>query len=121
EWKAKYGDLLQQLSDAYAGFEPYTYSRDYFNEIGSKIELMSIAATLNTLVTALNKDEASYTKAKEEALKNLEETFKEYNAEVDKKMFATLAEMYIKDQKPIYVSPWLQGVYNNPSNAGAAG
>jgi hypothetical protein len=38
-------------------------------------------------------------------LSDLEATFKEYNATVDKKMFETLMEMYVTKQQDIYVSP----------------
>jgi Peptidase S46 len=98
-------DLLKKLKAAYAELEPYGYARDYYSEIAPRIELISIAATMNTLVTAYSKDEAGYTKRKGEVLASLEETFKEYNAEVDQKLFEALMEMYVKDQKPEYVSP----------------
>ncbi|MEO8772345.1 MAG: S46 family peptidase, partial [Ferruginibacter sp.] len=107
-WKSKYGNLLSDLSAAYAAIEPYGYARDYYNEIYPRIELLGIAADLNSLGTALEKDEATYNKRKEEVLKKLEETFKEYDAGVDKKMFETLMEMYVKDQQVPYVSPFLK-------------
>ena len=108
-WKSSYGNLLTDLSAAYAGIEPYTYARDYFNEIVPRIELMGIAADLNSLATAFSKDEASYSKKKDEVLAKLEETFKEYDAGVDEKMFSVLIEMYAKDQNNEYASPLLKG------------
>jgi Peptidase S46 len=105
EYNVAYMDLLKKLKAAYAELEPYGYARDYYSEIAPRIELISIAATMNTLVTAYSKDEAGYTKRKGEVLASLEETFKEYNAEVDQKLFEALMEMYVKDQKPEYVSP----------------
>jgi Peptidase S46 len=105
EYNVAYMDLLKKLKAAYAELEPYGYARDYYSEIAPRIELISIAATMNSLVTAYSKDEASYTKRKGEVLASLEETFKEYNAEVDQKLFEALMEMYLKDQKPEYVSP----------------
>ena len=107
-WKDKYGNLLTDLSAAYTAIEPYSYARDYFNEIYPRIELLGIAVDLNSLGTALEKDETTYNKRKEEVLKKLEETFKEYDVSVDKKMFETLMEMYVKDQQPVYISPLIK-------------
>jgi hypothetical protein len=58
-WKEKYGNLLTELSAAYATIQPYSYARDYFSEIVPKVELLGIAADMNSLITALGKDEAS--------------------------------------------------------------
>jgi hypothetical protein len=49
----------------------------------------------------------AYNKRKTEVLAKLEDNFKEYNAEVDRKLFETLMELYVKDQQPTYVSPLL--------------
>ena len=85
DWKNKYGNLLTDLSKAYTDIQPYSYARDYMNEIVPKIEIFGIAADMNSLVTAFGKDETAYKKKKEEILAKLEETFKEYDAKVDKK------------------------------------
>ncbi|MEO6670813.1 MAG: S46 family peptidase [Ferruginibacter sp.] len=108
EWKNKYGNLLSDLSAAYTAIEPYGYARDYFNEIYPRIELLGIASDLNSMAVALEKDEAAYNKRKDEVLKKLEETFKEYDATVDKKMFETLMELYVKDQQASYSSAFLK-------------
>ncbi len=111
-WKSSYGNILTDLSTAYAGIEPYSYARDYFNEIVPRIELMGIASDLNSLAATFSKDEAGYLKKKEEVLAKLEETFKEFDAGVDKKMFSALMEMYVKDQQVQYVSPWVNELLN---------
>ncbi len=108
EWKSKYGNLLNDLSEAYINIEPYAYARDYFSEIMPKIELLGIAGDMNSLVTAYTKDEASYLKRKTEVLTKLEDIYKEYNPEVDKRVFETLMELYVKDQQPGNVSPLFQ-------------
>ena len=107
-WKNSYGNLLNDLSAAYKEIEPYSYARDYYNEITPRIELMGIAADMNGLITAFTKDSSSYNKRKEEVLAKLEETFKEYDASVDKKMFETLLEMYVTKQQQAYISTLLQ-------------
>ncbi len=117
EWKSKYANVLSELSAAYQKIEPFAYARDYYNEIMPKIELMGIAADLNGMANGYQKEPASYQKLKDKLFAKLEETFKEYNAGVDKKMFESLIEMYVKDQKAANVSPYLTGLLaaNNQS------
>ena len=104
-WKENYGNLLTDLSKAYDDIEPYARARDYFSEIVPRIELLGIASDMNSLVTAFSKDEAAYQKKKADVLNKLEETFKEFDAGVDRKMFETLMEMYITRQEDNYISP----------------
>ncbi len=105
EFNLAYIDLLKNLKQAYTDIEPFGYARDYYNEIIPRVELWGIAADMNSLLTAYSKDEATYNKRKTEVLTKLEETFKEYNATVDQKLFEALMEMYITDQKDDYISP----------------
>ncbi len=105
EYNVVYIDLLKNLKQVYADIEPYGYARDYYNEIIPKVELWGVAADLNSLVAAYAKDEAAYNKRKTEVLTKLEESFKEYNAGVDQKLFEALMEMYVTDQKAAFISP----------------
>jgi hypothetical protein len=120
EMNMVYLDLLKNLKQAYAGFEPYGYARDYYNEIIPRVELWGIAADMNSLLTAYSKDEAAYNKRKAEVLTKLEGTFKEYSAAVDQKLFETLMEMYVNDQKPENVSPAFQTMLNEKGRSYAA-
>ena len=110
EFNLAYIDLLKNLKQAYTDIEPFGYARDYYNEIIPRVELWGIAADMNSLLTAYAKDEAAYNKRKTEVLTKLEETFKEYNATVDKKLFEALMEMYVTDQKDDYISPSLKSM-----------
>ena len=105
EFNLAYIELLKNLKKAYTDIEPYGYARDYYNEIIPKVELWGIAADMNSLLTAYSKDEATYEKRKTEVLAKLDESFKEYNTDVDQKLFEALMEMYVTDQKAEYVSP----------------
>jgi len=106
--KASYGNVLQDLNNAYAEIKPYGYARDYFNEIVSKIELFTVAGQLTSLVNAYDQGgEAAYTKRKKEVQEFIDEFFPEHNTEVDKKLFASLMKMYATDQQKEYVSPML--------------
>ncbi len=112
-WQSAYGTVLQELTDKYRQIEPYALARDYFTEILPRIELMGVAANLNGLVNAIEKDSTAFTKKKEETLHNLEDLFKEFNAGVDQTLFATLTEKMIKEQPASYLSPLLLERYNN--------
>ncbi|MEO6290445.1 MAG: S46 family peptidase, partial [Ginsengibacter sp.] len=116
-WKSKYGNVLADLGAAYASIKEYGYSRDYFNEITPRVELFGISADMNSLVTALDKDEATYLKRKEVVLTKLEETFKEYDAAVDKKMFETLGVLYISNQQAPYISPMFKQALEKQGNS----
>ncbi|MEO7307660.1 MAG: S46 family peptidase [Ferruginibacter sp.] len=117
EYNVAYVDLLKNLKQAYTDIEPYGYGRDYYSEIIPKVELWGIAADMNSLVTAYAKDEASYTKRKAEVLTKLEETFKEYNATVDQKLFEALMDMYVNDQKDEYISPAFKRMLKKEGNS----
>lgn len=115
-----YADLLKKLEQAYKDIEPYGYARDYYTEIVSKIELFGIAANVNSILTAKQKDEATYTKAIADLPGKLDGVFSEYNAEVDKKLFEVLMEMYVKDQKDENISPLLKKLLTENGNSYAA-
>ena len=124
ELNLAYVDLLNKLGQAYTDIAPYAYARDYYNETIPRVELWGIAADMNSLLTAYSKDEATYNKRKTEVLAKLEESFKEYNAEVDQHLFESLMAMYVNDQKPEYVSPVLMNelmVMKNSSPFAALG
>ena len=115
---AKYKTLLSDLQQEYAAFAPYGLARDYYTEIVSKIELFTIAAQLNTLVTAYIKDgEKGYQQRLNTVKPAVENLLDEYSASVDMKLFETLMEMYVKDQVAKNVSPllneWLTAANGN--------
>jgi hypothetical protein len=118
EWKTNYGTVMDDIATAYKEIEPYGYARDYYAEIMPKVELLGImGAEMNALVTAYGKDEATYNKRKVDALAKLEDAFKEYNTVVDKKLFESLMEMYVKDQKAENVSPFFLQLLNDKNRS----
>lgn len=108
-WKTQYGSLLGELGSVYAAFQPYGLARDYYLEITSRIELLSIAAQLNSLIAAYDKDgESGLTQRLPVVKKALGELYAEYSPGVDKKLFEVLLEMYVNDQDKKYRSPLLE-------------
>jgi hypothetical protein len=107
--KAQYGTLLSQLDSAYAAIKPYGLARDYFTEIVSKIELFTVTAQLNSLTTAYDKNgKKGYDERLVQVKAMLSDFLPEYNATVDKTLFAALLEMYVNDQPAENVSPLLK-------------
>lgn len=119
-WKNSYGTLLSDLEVLYAELKPYGYARDYYTEIVSKIELFTIAAQLNALITAYERDgDRGFNQRLPIAKNALNNLYAEYSPAVDQKLFEVLVEMYVKDQEDKYVSPtlkeWLRRSENNYS------
>lgn len=102
--KYKYGNVLQQLNDAYTAIKPYALARDYYLETTSKIELITIINKIRALKSNYEKratiDYASILSAE---INKMEEFFKEHNTMVDKEMFAAMMKLYIEKQDASYV------------------
>ena len=105
-WKGQYSSLLGDLESAYREFKPYGLARDYYLEITPRIEALTAAAQLNSLVAAFEKDGEKGMQQRIPQVKNtLTGLYEEYNATVDQRLFEVLMEMYVKDQQGGYVSP----------------
>lgn len=103
--KAKYGSLLSDLAKEYSAMEPYGLARDYYTEIVSKIELFTIAAQLNSLVTAYNKDgQNGYQQRLLIVKPAIENVLVEFSPLVDAQLFEQLLAMYVNDQQPGNIS-----------------
>lgn len=112
DWQNNYGNILDDLSKAYGDLEPLIVSRDYYNEIMPRIEIFNIATAFNGLFKTYSNDSASNNKKYQETIEKLEDILKEYDPAVDKKLFATLMNLYVNDQKAEYISPKLLELIN---------
>ena len=109
KWTEYYGTILRDLDYLYKEIKPYGYARDYYLEITSKIEIFTIAGSINSLKTAYEKDgEKGYITRLEQVKKTIDGFYGEYNAEVDQQLFETLMEMYVNNQDAKYQSPYLK-------------
>lgn len=107
-WKEQYGTILDELNAAYAEFKPYSFARDYQSEVIGRIELFTLAATINSLKNALEKNgEKGMNDALPAIKERLQDIYKEYNPEVDQKLFAALMEMYVKNNDRNLLAPEL--------------
>ena len=112
DWQNNYGNILDDLSKAYGDLESLIVSRDYYNEIMPRIEMFNIASAFNGLFKTYSNDSASNNKKNQEIIEKLEDILKEYDPAVDKKLFATLMNLYVNDQKAEYISPKLLELIN---------
>lgn len=106
QWKTNYGNLLTELETAYADMRSPGLARDYYTEITGRVELLTIAAQLNSLITAYEKDGEKGFAQRLPTVKNiLTDLLGEFSPAVDQQLFEALMEMYVKDQEEKYVSP----------------
>lgn len=92
----EYGQLFEDFQKNYTEIAPYALSRDYFMEVVLRnTELLSIGYKLFQLEQVYNsKGEQSFTDRKNNTLENLKETYKDFNKNVDEKVFEQLIELY---------------------------
>lgn len=113
KWKEMYGSILTDLNAAYAEFRPYSFARDYHTEAIGRIELFTIATQLNSLVNALSQNgETGLAGTLSGVKERLQDLYKEYNPEVDKKLFAALMEMYVRNMDKGFLAPELSDWLN---------
>jgi Peptidase S46 len=119
QWKAQYGNLLNDLQTTYIELKPYGLARDYYLEIGSKIEVFAIAAQLNSLIKAYEKGaDKGYADQLVKVKQKLDDLFNEYSPAVDRKLFGILMEMYVKDQPAEFVSMYANDLYKPQDKKG---
>ncbi|TRW26582.1 S46 family peptidase [Flavobacterium zepuense] len=94
--EAEYGNLLSDFTLYYNAIEPYSLSRDYFNEVVLRnTELLSIGYRMFQLEQVLKtKGPQSFGDRREKTLAALEETYKDFNKAVDEKVFEQLITLY---------------------------
>ncbi|MEZ0005240.1 hypothetical protein ABH942_000591 [Flavobacterium sp. 28YEA47A] len=94
--QAEYGNLFTDFEKNYAEIAPYALSRDYFTEVVLRnTEMLTIGYRLYQLEQVYNvRGEQSFKDRKEATIKALEETYKDFNATVDEKVFEQLIELY---------------------------
>jgi hypothetical protein len=118
-WKIQYRTLLVDLESAYAELKPLGYARDYYLEVTPRIELLTIAGQLNSLITAYDKDGEKGLQQRLPQVKNtLTDFYGEYSPAVDQKLFEVLMEMYAKNQEEKFVSPMLKEWLNGSTDFG---
>jgi len=104
-----YQSIIPQFDLLYADIEQDAFVRDYYGEVaGRNIELMSIAGTLNRLKGRYDSNgEAAYNDYLRRVMPYLADFYKNYNADIDKEVFAALMSMFKKNVGDNYMPPSL--------------
>ena len=101
ERKAKYGECLTNIADAYKHMDKFEVARWYYVEgVVRGPEIILFAYRYNRLVTLLKDPKADAAKIKEMAdtyKSQLDEFFKNYNVGIDQKMMAEFIVMFNKN------------------------
>lgn len=96
---AEYGSLLSDFEKYYTQQAPYTKGVNYFSEIVQRnIELLSIAHQANQVLNYANSHgEERFERVRENFLSRIQNTYKNYNENVDKDIFIALIDKYKTD------------------------
>ena len=96
EKQAEYGNLLSDFEKNYTEIAPYALARDYFSEVALRnTELLSVGYKLYQLEQVYNsKGEQAFTDRKNNLVVSLGDFYKDFNPNVDKKVFEQLIHLY---------------------------
>lgn len=96
---AEYGNLLADFEKNYKAIDQYALARDYFTEtVLRNTELLSVGFRLYQLEQVYKtRGEQAFTERKNNTIKDLEVFYKDFNANVDEKVFEQLLALYTKN------------------------
>jgi Peptidase S46 len=94
--QAEYGNLLADFDKNYAEIAPYALAKDYFSEVVLRnTELLSVGYKLFQLEQIYNsKGEQAFTDRKNNLVASLGDFYKDFNPNVDQKVFEQLIHLY---------------------------
>ena len=94
--QVEYGNLLSDFEKNYNEIAPYALARDYFSEVALRnTELLSVGYKLYQLEQVYNsKGEQAFTDRKNNLITGLGDFYKDFNPNVDKKVFEQLIDLY---------------------------
>ncbi len=96
EKQTEYGNLLSDFEKNYTEITPYALARDYFSEVALRnTELLSVGFKLYQLEQIYNsKGEQAFTDRKNNLVFGLSDFYKDFNPNVDQKVFEQLIHLY---------------------------
>lgn len=108
----QYGHLLYNFQQKYKDFEKYALSMDIFQEIVLRnVEILSNGFKIYQLNNVYqSKGEQAFSDRRDNLVKDLEKTYKDYSSRVDKEIFSALMEIYIKQMPAQFVPKELTSV-----------
>lgn len=114
----KYSNLLKQFEKTYDDYAPLSLQYDYFTECLYGVDGIRMAASFINVFAELKKKQAGKENKFAESFKNTVPVlpFKNYNKETDRKLFAAMMAIYIKDIDRSVMPDYLDSlftVFNN--------
>ena len=110
--QAEYGNLLSEFEKNYAAIKDYAVARDYFSEVVLRnTELLSFGFKLYQLEQVYNsKGEQSFNDRKNNLIASFEDSYKDFNAQVDEKVFEQLIQLYATKSPKQFLPSSLENV-----------
>ncbi|ESU20108.1 hypothetical protein FCR2A7T_15180 [Flavobacterium cauense R2A-7] len=96
--QAEYGNLLAEFKTNYEAIAPYALAREYYTEVVLRnTEILSFGYRLYQLEQVYNtKGEQAFNDRKANLITGFESLYKDFNANVDEKVFEQLISLYAK-------------------------
>src|SRR5690606_36492927 len=105
-----YATLLPEFEQLYKQIAPYSLSRDYFTDVAMRnVELLVVAYRLYGLERSYT-SEQSFSEKKENFINAQERFYKNYNKNVDQKVFETTVSLYSQKAPQQFLPEELENV-----------
>jgi hypothetical protein len=110
--QVEYGNLLSDFAKNYAEIKEYAIARDYYTEVVLRnTEILSFGYKLFQLEQVYNsKGEQSFNDRKKNLIESFEPLYKDFNAQVDEKVFEKLIDIYSKKSPQQFLPESLKGI-----------
>ena len=110
--QAEYGHVLNEFKTNYANIREYALARDYYNEVVLRnCEILTFGYKLYQLEQVLaSKGEQSFNDRKNNLIKGFQDTYKDFNAQVDEKVFEQLVQIYATKSPQQFLPTSLKGI-----------
>jgi hypothetical protein len=110
--QAEYGNLLSDFAKNYTEIKEYAIARDYYTEVVLRnTEILSFGYKLFQLEQVYNsKGEQAFNDRKKNLMESFEPLYKDFNAQVDEKVFEKLIDIYSKKSPQQFLPSNLKGI-----------
>lgn len=110
--QAEYGNLLSDFAKNYGEIKEYAIARDYYSEVVLRhTEILNFGYRLFQLEQVYNsKGEQSFNDRKKNLIEGFESLYKDFNAQVDEKVFEKLIDIYSKKSPQQFLPESVKGI-----------
>ena len=110
--QTEYGNLLADFAKNYAEIAEYAIARDYYTEVVLRnTEILSFGYKLFQLEQVYNsKGEQAFNDRKKNLMESFEPLYKDFNAQVDEKVFEKLIDIYSKKSPQQFLPESVKGI-----------